>query len=56
MIWDALTLQLGYNATLVTVGAALLGMAAGATGSFLFWASGRWLATRSATPRCRGWP
>ncbi|KRS13848.1 zinc ABC transporter permease [Roseovarius atlanticus] len=36
MIWDALTLQLGYNATLVTVGAALLGMAAGATGSFLF--------------------
>ena len=36
MIWDALTLQLGYNATLVTLGAALLGMAAGATGTFLF--------------------
>lgn len=36
MIWDALTLQLGYNATLVTIGAALLGMAAGATGTFLF--------------------
>lgn len=36
MVWDALTLQLGYNATLVTLGAALLGMAAGATGTFLF--------------------
>ncbi len=36
MLWDALTLQLGYNATLVTVGAALLGIAAGATGTFLF--------------------
>lgn len=32
----ALTLQAGYNATLVTLGAALLGVAAGATGSFLF--------------------
>lgn len=36
MIWDALTLQLGYNATLVTLGAALLGMAAGVGGTFLF--------------------
>ncbi|MGC1496134.1 MAG: metal ABC transporter permease [Sulfitobacter sp.] len=36
MIWDALTLQLGYNATLVTIGAALLGMAAGVGGTFLF--------------------
>ena len=36
MIWEALFLQLGYNATLVTIGAALLGMAAGATGVFLF--------------------
>lgn len=36
MIWEALILQLGYNATLVTIGAALLGMAAGATGVFLF--------------------
>lgn len=36
MIWDALTLQLGYNATLVTLGAALLGVAAGVTGTFLF--------------------
>ncbi|MGK7651239.1 metal ABC transporter permease [Roseovarius sp. B08] len=36
MVWEALTLQLGYNATLVTLGAALLGMAAGATGTFLF--------------------
>lgn len=35
MIWDALTLQLGYNATLVTIGAALLGMAAGVGGTFL---------------------
>lgn len=33
---EALTLQLGYNATLVTIGAALLGIAAGATGTFLF--------------------
>ena len=33
---EALTLQLGYNATLVAVGAALLGIAAGATGTFLF--------------------
>ena len=36
MIWDALLLQLGYNATLVTLGAALLGMAAGVGGTFLF--------------------
>ncbi|MDA0962951.1 MAG: metal ABC transporter permease, partial [Proteobacteria bacterium] len=36
MLWEALTLQLGYNATLVTVGAALLGFAAGVTGTFLF--------------------
>ena len=36
MLADALLLQLGYNATLVTIGAALLGMAAGATGTFLF--------------------
>ncbi|MQQ08079.1 iron chelate uptake ABC transporter family permease subunit [Epibacterium sp. SM1979] len=36
MIWQALFLQLGYNATLVSVGAALLGAAAGITGTFLF--------------------
>ncbi|MEQ8899184.1 MAG: metal ABC transporter permease [Roseovarius sp.] len=36
MLLEALTLQLGYNATLVTVGAALLGIAAGATGTFLY--------------------
>lgn len=36
MIWDALSLQLGYNATLVTLGAALLGMAGGVGGTFLF--------------------
>ncbi|MEM6638169.1 MAG: metal ABC transporter permease [Pseudomonadota bacterium] len=36
MLWQALSLQLGYNATLVTVGAALLGIAAGVTGTFLF--------------------
>jgi manganese/zinc/iron transport system permease protein len=36
MLFDALTLGLGYNATLVTVGASLLGVAAGITGSFLF--------------------
>lgn len=36
MLLQALTLQLGYNATLVTIGAALLGIAAGATGTFLF--------------------
>lgn len=36
MLWQALFLQLGYNATLVTIGAALLGIAAGATGTFLF--------------------
>lgn len=36
MIWSALTLQLGYNATLVTIGATLLGIAAGVTGTFLF--------------------
>lgn len=36
MLLEALTLQLGYNATLVTIGAALLGIAAGATGTFLF--------------------
>ncbi|MGD9293920.1 MAG: metal ABC transporter permease [Roseobacter sp.] len=36
MISDALLLQLGYNATLVTIGAMLLGMAAGVGGTFLF--------------------
>ncbi|WP_135506660.1 metal ABC transporter permease [Roseovarius aestuariivivens] len=36
MFFEAITLQLGYNATLVTIGAALLGLAAGATGTFLF--------------------
>lgn len=36
MIYDALTLGLGYNATLVTLGATLLGMAAGVGGTFLF--------------------
>jgi manganese/zinc/iron transport system permease protein len=36
MLADALLLQLGYNATLVTLGAALLGMAAGVAGTFLF--------------------
>lgn len=36
MLWDALTLQLGYNATLVAIGAALLGVSAGAAGTFLF--------------------
>ncbi|MFK7744338.1 MAG: metal ABC transporter permease [Roseobacter sp.] len=36
MIADALFLQLGYNATLVTLGATLLGMAAGVGGTFLF--------------------
>ena len=36
MLWQALTLQLGYNATLVTLGALLLGVAAGGTGTFLF--------------------
>ncbi len=36
MLFDALTLQLGYNATLVAIGAALLGLSAGATGTYLF--------------------
>lgn len=36
MIWQALTFQLGYNATLVAIGATLLGIASGVTGSFLF--------------------
>lgn len=36
MVWDALTLQLGYNATLVAIGATLLGFSAGVTGTFLF--------------------
>jgi manganese/zinc/iron transport system permease protein len=35
MLIEALTLQLGYNATLVTLGAALLGMAGGVAGVFL---------------------
>ena len=33
--WQALTFQAGYNATLVTLGAILLGFAAGAVGSFM---------------------
>ncbi|WP_375552894.1 metal ABC transporter permease [Roseovarius mucosus] len=36
MLWDALTLQLGYNATLVTLGAMMLGVGAGATGTYLY--------------------
>ncbi|WP_299722326.1 metal ABC transporter permease [uncultured Tateyamaria sp.] len=36
MLAEALFLQLGYNATLVTLGAALLGIAAGVAGTFLF--------------------
>ena len=36
MVWQALTFQLGYNAALVAVGATLLGLAAGVTGTFLF--------------------
>ncbi|MBM9593046.1 metal ABC transporter permease [Roseitranquillus sediminis] len=36
MLWEALTLQAGYNAALVAVGAGLLGTAAGAAGTFLF--------------------
>lgn len=36
MLFEALTLQLGYNATLVAVGATLLGIASGVTGTFLF--------------------
>lgn len=35
-LFAALSLQMGYNATLVAVGAALLGAAAGVTGTFLF--------------------
>ena len=36
MFLEALTFQLGYNASLVTMGAMLLGVAAGVTGTFLF--------------------
>ncbi len=36
MFVDALTFGLGYNATLVTIGAILLGISAGVTGTFLF--------------------
>jgi manganese/zinc/iron transport system permease protein len=36
MLLEALGLGLGYNATLVTLGAAMLGFAAGATGVFLY--------------------
>ncbi|WP_146589552.1 metal ABC transporter permease [Puniceibacterium confluentis] len=36
MLAQALLLQLGYNATLVALGSAALGLAAGATGTFLF--------------------
>lgn len=36
MLGDALTLQLGYNATLVAMGATFLGISAGVTGTYLF--------------------
>lgn len=36
MLWQALALDLGYNATLVAIGATFLGIAAGVTGTFLF--------------------
>jgi manganese/zinc/iron transport system permease protein len=35
-LFDALLLRAGYNAALVTIGAALLGVAAGSAGTFLF--------------------
>ncbi|MGB0904234.1 MAG: metal ABC transporter permease, partial [Mangrovicoccus sp.] len=35
-MWQALTFQLGYNAGLVTIGATLLGVAAGVVGTFLY--------------------
>jgi len=35
-LFEALTLGAGYNAALVTIGAALLGVAAGASGTFMF--------------------
>ncbi|MGH1412024.1 MAG: metal ABC transporter permease [Pelagimonas sp.] len=35
-MFEALTLQLGYNAVLVTLGSAALGVAAGAVGAFLY--------------------
>lgn len=36
MLWSALSLTLGYNATLVTIGATLLGIATGISGTFLY--------------------
>jgi manganese/zinc/iron transport system permease protein len=36
MLFEALTLQLGYNATLVALGACALGISAGAVGAFLY--------------------
>ena len=36
MLWASLSLSLGYNATLVTLGASLLGAAAGMAGTFLY--------------------
>ena len=51
MLWDALTLQLGYNATLVTLGAMMLGVGAGATGTYLY-LSKRWCRMRSVMPPC----
>lgn len=36
MLWQSLTLQLGYNATLVTFGVTLLGIAAGLSGTYLY--------------------
>lgn len=36
ILFEALALQLGYNATLVMLGAGFLGVAAGVTGTFLF--------------------
>ncbi|WP_204112815.1 metal ABC transporter permease [Shimia biformata] len=36
MLFDALFLQLGYNASLVAIGAGFLGIAAGVTGTFLY--------------------
>ncbi|MEM6466318.1 MAG: metal ABC transporter permease [Pseudomonadota bacterium] len=35
-LWQALSLQAGYNAALVTIGASLLGACSGAVGSFLY--------------------
>ena len=55
MLWAALSLSLGYNATLVTLGASLLGAAAGMAGTFPYLKKMPLLVTQFPMQHYLGW-